>query len=109
MAHDFTFERDQSFGEWLHREMHEAVSFEDAAWAIDRARQREKESCGDSVHIGVGITIELTRAAPLTCNMKQKPHRGVECSDSLGVIRFATNTVSPGSSPPLMLKAHAFV
>jgi hypothetical protein len=41
MAHDFKFERDQSFGEWLHREMHEAVSFEDAAWAIDRARRVE--------------------------------------------------------------------
>ena len=41
MAHDFKFERGQSFGEWLHREMHEAVSFEDAAWAIDRARRVE--------------------------------------------------------------------
>ena len=39
MAHDFKFERGESFGEWLHREIHEAVSFEDAAWAIDRARR----------------------------------------------------------------------
>jgi hypothetical protein len=41
MAYDFQFERDQSFGEWLHREIHEAVSFEDAAWALDRARRVE--------------------------------------------------------------------
>ena len=42
MAHDFQFERDESFGEWLHREMHEAVSFEDAAWAIDRVHRVEE-------------------------------------------------------------------
>jgi hypothetical protein len=31
-AHDFKFERGQSFGEWLHREMHEAVRFAAATW-----------------------------------------------------------------------------
>jgi predicted Zn-dependent protease len=42
MAHDFQFEGDQSFGEWLHREMHEGVHFEDAAWAIDRVHRVEQ-------------------------------------------------------------------
>ena len=42
MAHDFQFEHHQSFGEWLHREMHEAVAFEDAPWAVDRARRVEE-------------------------------------------------------------------
>jgi hypothetical protein len=41
MAHDFQFEHEQSFGEWLHREIAEAVWFEDAAWAIDRVRRVE--------------------------------------------------------------------
>ena len=41
MAHDFQFEREQSFGEWLHREMDKAVWLEDAAWAIERARRVE--------------------------------------------------------------------
>ena len=42
VAHDFQFERDQSFGEWLHHEFHEAVSFEDAKWAIDRVHRVEE-------------------------------------------------------------------
>src|SRR5882724_1199523 len=41
MAHDFQFERDQTFGEWLHTEFHEAVAFEDAAWALDRVHRVE--------------------------------------------------------------------
>lgn len=41
MAHDFQFERGESFGEWLHREMLEAVVVEDAPWAIERIRQVE--------------------------------------------------------------------
>jgi len=30
MGHDFQFEQGKSFGEWLHKEMFEAVAFEDA-------------------------------------------------------------------------------
>src|SRR5215831_11635197 len=41
MGHDFQFERGESFGEWLHKEMLEAVVFEDASWAIDRIRRVE--------------------------------------------------------------------
>src|SRR5881396_621758 len=41
MGHDFQFEQGQSFGEWLHKEMFEAVAFEDAPWAIDRIRRVE--------------------------------------------------------------------
>ena len=41
MAQDFQFERGESFGEWLHRKMLEAVTFEDAPWAIDRVRRVE--------------------------------------------------------------------
>lgn len=41
MAHDFQFERGESFGEWLHKEMLQAVMFEDAPWAIDRIRRVE--------------------------------------------------------------------
>jgi len=39
MAGDFQFEKGASFGEWLHDEMHEAVSFETEAWALDRVRR----------------------------------------------------------------------
>jgi hypothetical protein len=42
MAYDFPFERGMSFGEWLNQALHEAVTFEDAAWAIDRARRVEE-------------------------------------------------------------------
>jgi hypothetical protein len=41
MAHDFQFERDLSFGEWLHGQIREAVLFEEAQWAIDRIRRIE--------------------------------------------------------------------
>jgi len=41
MAHDFQFERGASFGEWLHAQMREAMTFEDAAWAVDRIRRVE--------------------------------------------------------------------
>jgi hypothetical protein len=41
MAHDFQLERGVSLGEWLHRELQEAVVFEDAPWAIDRIRRVE--------------------------------------------------------------------
>jgi hypothetical protein len=37
MAHDFKVEFGQTFGEWLHREIHEAAWIEDAAWATERA------------------------------------------------------------------------
>lgn len=59
MAHDFKFERGESFGEWLHREMHEAVSFEDAAWAIDRARRVE-----DRLQAGRALSDRLTVEIP---------------------------------------------
>jgi predicted Zn-dependent protease len=42
VAHDFPFERGQSFGEWLHAAMHEALTFEDASWALDRVRRIEE-------------------------------------------------------------------
>jgi len=41
MGHDFQFERGESFGEWLHKEMLEAAAFEDASWAMDRIRRVE--------------------------------------------------------------------
>jgi len=41
MAHDFQFERGASFGEWLYAQMREAMTFEDAAWAVDRIRRVE--------------------------------------------------------------------
>ncbi|HMJ66927.1 MAG TPA: M48 family metalloprotease [Candidatus Binatia bacterium] len=41
MAGDFKFEKGASFGDWLHKEMREAVHFETEAWAIDRARRVE--------------------------------------------------------------------
>src|SRR5258708_17545078 len=41
MGHDFQFERGKSFGEWLHTQLLEAVTFEDAPWAIDRVRRVE--------------------------------------------------------------------
>jgi urease accessory protein UreF len=41
MGHDFQVERGESFGEWLHKEMLEAVTFEDAPWAIARFRRVE--------------------------------------------------------------------
>ena len=41
MAHDFQFERGASFGEWLHAQMREAMTFEDAAWVVDRIRRVE--------------------------------------------------------------------
>jgi hypothetical protein len=42
MAGDFKFEKGASFGEWLHEQMHEAVHFETAAWALDRAHRVEE-------------------------------------------------------------------
>ncbi len=39
MAHDFEFEKGTSFGEWLHQQMHEAIHFEDEAWAIERVER----------------------------------------------------------------------
>jgi len=47
MGHDFQFERGESFGEWLHREMLEAVVFEDAPWAIERIRRVESRLQAD--------------------------------------------------------------
>jgi predicted Zn-dependent protease len=41
VAHDFPFEHGQSFGEWLHAAMHEALTFEDASWALDRVHRIE--------------------------------------------------------------------
>jgi len=41
MGHDFQFERGESFGEWLHQQMLEAVTFEDAPWAIERIQRVE--------------------------------------------------------------------
>jgi len=58
MAHDFQFERDQSFGEWLNREMHEAVSFEDATWAIDRIRRVEERLQGGRTQSD-SLTVEI--------------------------------------------------
>jgi hypothetical protein len=40
MGHDFQFGRGEFFGEWLHKELLEAVVFEDAPWAINRIRRR---------------------------------------------------------------------
>ena len=67
MAHDFKFERGQSFGEWLHREMHEAVSFEDAAWAIDRARRVEDR-------LQTGRAAQPSAAASLPSSRLRKLH-----------------------------------
>ncbi len=36
MPHDFEFEKGTSFGEWLHAQMHEAIYFEQEAWALER-------------------------------------------------------------------------
>jgi hypothetical protein len=41
MGHDFAIERGQTFGEWLHHEMLEVATFEDAPWAIERIRRVE--------------------------------------------------------------------
>jgi predicted Zn-dependent protease len=41
MGHDFQFDEGKSFGEWLHKEMLAAVTFEDAPWAIERIRRVE--------------------------------------------------------------------
>jgi hypothetical protein len=41
VAHDFAIERGQSFGEWLHSEIVEAATIEDAPWAIERIRRVE--------------------------------------------------------------------
>lgn len=41
MAGDFKFEKGESFGEWLHTQYHEAVSFETESWAIDRLSRVE--------------------------------------------------------------------
>jgi len=41
MGHDFEFEPGKSFGEWLHKEMVDSVTIEDAPWAIDRIRRVE--------------------------------------------------------------------
>ena len=42
MGHDFEFEPGKNFGEWLHKEMTDAVAFEEATWAIDRIRRVEE-------------------------------------------------------------------
>lgn len=41
MAGDFKFEKGESFGEWLHAQYHETVSFETESWAIDRINRVE--------------------------------------------------------------------
>lgn len=41
MGHDILIERGESFGEWLHKEILEAVTLEDAPWAIERIRRVE--------------------------------------------------------------------
>jgi hypothetical protein len=41
MGHDIEFKRGESFGEWLHKEIVEAVTLEDAPWAIERIRRVE--------------------------------------------------------------------
>ena len=41
MAGDFPFEHGQNFGDWLHNQLMEAVTFEDAPWAIERIRRVE--------------------------------------------------------------------
>ena len=41
MAHDFEIEPGTSFGEWLHGELEDAATFEDAPWAIERIRRVE--------------------------------------------------------------------
>jgi len=41
MGHDFHFEEGKSFGDWLHAALHEAVTFEDAGWAMERIRRVE--------------------------------------------------------------------
>jgi hypothetical protein len=41
MAGDFKFEKGESFGEWLHSRIHEAVHFETEAWALDRVQRVE--------------------------------------------------------------------
>lgn len=41
MGHDFQVDHRNSFGEWLHQEIVEAVVIEDAPWAIDRIRRVE--------------------------------------------------------------------
>src|SRR5436190_8392377 len=41
MGHDIQFERGESFGEWLHKEILQAVTVEDAPWAIERIRRVE--------------------------------------------------------------------
>src|SRR6266478_4068455 len=50
MPHDFQFEDGLSFGEWLHHEMHEALAFEDAEWAVDRLRRLEERLQGGRPH-----------------------------------------------------------
>ena len=41
MAHDFEFEKGALLGEWLHDRMHEAMHFEDEAWATERVARVE--------------------------------------------------------------------
>ncbi|HWY29226.1 MAG TPA: hypothetical protein VNX46_00645, partial [Candidatus Acidoferrum sp.] len=41
MAGDFQFEKGASFGEWLHGRLHEDISFETEAWALDRVQRVE--------------------------------------------------------------------
>jgi len=58
MGHDFQFERGKSFGEWLHTQMLEAVTFEDAPWAIDRIRRVESRLQGNRATIS-RLTVEI--------------------------------------------------
>lgn len=65
MAHDFPFDRDQSFGEWLHKEIHESAVIEDATWAIDRVRRVEERlqadrTCADRLAVEVPWLEEAT-------------------------------------------------
>ena len=58
MAHDCKCERGESLGEWLHREVQEAVSSEDAAWAIDRVRNgTELDSLGNCAHVPYAMRV----------------------------------------------------
>jgi len=51
MGHDIQFERGESFGEWLHKEILEAVTVDDAPWAIEdwRTEMSELFDAGDRV------------------------------------------------------------
>src|SRR6185369_8278206 len=65
MGHDFQFERGETFGEWLHKELREAVTFEDAPWAIERverveARLQADRSQADRLKVEIPWFDEMT-------------------------------------------------